>query len=361
MAESGFCTATGIAPVLQVHPTRRCNLACLHCYSASGPEVNEQLPLELLRDSVSDAAALGYRQLAVSGGEPLLYKHLPALLAHARARGMITSVTTNGMLATPGRWNPLAEVLDVAAISIDGRPDEHDVLRGQDGAFARTLARLPVIRDSGVPFGFIFTLTQHNVDSLEYVVQLAAREGARSVQVHPLTLYGRAATELPDDRPDALELWAALAEAARLGQALGVAVQVDVLSRQQILDYRRYLVPAQPVQCITAAAPILIVQADGIVVPFTHDVSPLMWLGSLNRAPLRELVREWLDAGNGDEMAQACEQAWFACRDNEADACAAAYWYDQVAAATRDSLPLLTSHPIFLRAPQGVLQPAAKS
>ena len=53
-----------------------------------------------------------------------------------------------------------------------------------------------MIRASGVPFGLIFTLTQHNAASLDFVVRLAAEHGARSVQVHPLTLHGRAATDM---------------------------------------------------------------------------------------------------------------------------------------------------------------------
>ena len=115
------------------------------------------------------------------------------------------------------------------------------------GAFARTVANLDVIALSGVPFGLIFTLTQHNVDSLEFVVRLAADTAPRSVQVHPLTLYGRAATTLPDSRPDATELLAALCEASRLGADLGVAVHLDALSRDQLFGYRAHLVPRRPV------------------------------------------------------------------------------------------------------------------
>ena len=109
----------------------------------------------------------------------------------------------------PGRWEPLAELVDVLAISIDGTPAEHDEIRRRDGALARTIANLDTVRASGVPFGFVFTLTQYNVDSLEFVVRLAAAEGARSVQVHPLRLSGRAAALMNGARPDEIELVAA--------------------------------------------------------------------------------------------------------------------------------------------------------
>ena len=324
---------TGIAPVLQLHPTRRCNLACAHCYSSSGPAVREELGLDLLTACLEDAAALGYRQLAVSGGEPLLYRPLAQLLARARALGMLTTITSNGMFATPERWRPLAALVDVAAISIDGTEAEHDAIRRQRGAFARTVANFNVIRASGVPFGLIFTLTLHNVDSLEFVVRLAARHGARGVQVHPLTLHGRAAEALAGARPDAVELLAALHEAVRLGRELGLAVQVDTLSLEQLLRYRDHIVPPRPLERCIDAAPVLVVQADASVLPLTHELSPALWLGSLHRAPLAALARDWLAGGRAERLVDACERTWSELTG--ADAPAAVYWYDEVAARTR--------------------------
>jgi Fe-coproporphyrin III synthase len=79
---------TGARGVLQVHPTRRCNLTCVHCYSDSGPGVADEIPLPVLDDLVADAASLGYEVLAVSGGEPFMYPGLPGLLRQAKAVGM---------------------------------------------------------------------------------------------------------------------------------------------------------------------------------------------------------------------------------------------------------------------------------
>jgi pyruvate-formate lyase-activating enzyme len=329
---------TGIAPVLQVHPTRRCNIACAHCYSGSGPTAREELPLELLSACLEDAAALGYRQLAVSGGEPLLFRPLPELLARARALGMLTTVTTNGMLLTERRWEPLAGVVDVLAVSIDGRPEEHDEIRRHDGAFARTVSNLELVRSSGTPFGLIFTLTQHNADSLESVVRLAAREGARSVQVHPLTLHGRAATTMPGARPDGTELVVALCEAALLAAEVGVVVHVDALSAAQVLAYRDRLVPRRPLERLVDAAPVLVIGADRAVVPLTHELAPGLGLGSLADDGLAALGQRWLEDGRGDALARACARAWDGLAQEPP---AAVYWYDEVAAVThgRERVP----------------------
>ena len=296
--------------------------------------------MELLSECLDEAYALGYRQLAVSGGEPIIYRPLPELLARARELGMITTVTSNGMLLSPARWDPVAELVDVLAISIDGRPEEHDRIRGREGAFDRTVANLATVRSSGTPFGLIFTLTQHNVDSLDFVVRLAAREGARSVQVHPLTLHGRAAERMRGSRPDGVELAAALLGAALLGHELGIAVHVDAVTAEQLLVHFDALVPLRPVRQLVGVAPVLVVDPAGRVIPMTHEISRSLWLGSLLDAGLSELTADWISAGGADVLAEACEQTWAELTERRSPH--AVYWYDEVAARTRSRDRVLT-------------------
>jgi len=330
--ESCWCGPTGIAPVLQVHPSRLCNLACAHCYTSSGPREQGELPWEILADCLNDAYKLGYRQLAVSGGEPLLYRSLVNLLSRARALGMITTVTSNGLLLSRDALQPLAPWVHFMAISIDGRPGEHDALRCRKGAFDGTVENLANLRAAGVAFGFIFTLTQHNIDSLEFVVRLAAAQGAKRVQVHPLTLHGRALKTLPGARPDGVELVAALLEASRLGDELGVPVQVDALTVEQLLEYRSHVVPERPITQLIQIAPVLVVEADGVVMPLTHEISRSLKLGSLYEARLQWLAECWLAMDQGERLADACERTWSELSANVDSP--AVYWYDEVAART---------------------------
>lgn len=301
---------TGMLPVIQVHPTRQCNLACAHCYTSSGPNIREHLPLEVLTAFVEDAVAHGYKQLALSGGEPLLYGQLEALLACARALGMRTTITSNGMLASGKRWARIAPLLDFAMISIDGTRNGHDEIRCCAGAYDKALSNLGVIRESGVPFGFIFTLTQHNVDSLESVVRLAAEQGARIVQVHPLGLHGRALATMSASRPDTIELLAAMAEASVLGQELAVAVKVDAVTSAELTRGRCRFVPKLPVSALTDIAPVLILLSDGSVIPLTHELDPLLWLGSLYDHRLSSLATTWLSNGSANVLAAMCARTW---------------------------------------------------
>ena len=96
--------------------------------------------------------------------------------------------------------------------------------------------------------------------------------------------------------------------------------------------------PRRPVSRLIDVAPVLIVDADGIVIPMTHDVSGSLRLGSLHDEGLAALAAEWLDAGAGDELAMACEQAWVDLTSTSPPL--AVYWYDEVAARTWAGVPL---------------------
>lgn len=307
---SRACSPTGLAPVLQVHPLTRCNLACAHCYAGSSPQASQALSPRRLAGCLDDAHALGYRQLAVSGGEPLLWPGLADLLRQARDLGWVTTLTTNGLLIDSTRWAALAPCLDLAAVSIDGTPAAHDALRGRPGAHAATVERLEVLRRQGTAFGFITTLTQHNLDGLESVVRLAVEQGARSVQVHPLGLQGRAVHGMADARPDGHELMAALVEARRLEAEHGLPVQVDVLAFEQLEPWREHLVPRRPVRRLVEVAPVLVVRADGEVLPLTHEIAPRLALGNLQAAPLAALATTWMSSERPAELVRACETVW---------------------------------------------------
>src|ERR1051325_9429522 len=124
--------------IVQVHPTLTCNLRCMHCYSGSGPELRGELPLDLLKDALTDAAALGHEGVAVSGGEPLAYRSLVPLLEHAKAIGLRTLVTTNGTLLDDARAQRLRPLVDVLAISVGGAPAIHNQVRASARAFEQT-------------------------------------------------------------------------------------------------------------------------------------------------------------------------------------------------------------------------------
>ena len=287
--------------VFQIHPTRRCNLRCRHCYSLSGPEERDALELSLLRDALTDAAAEGYTVAGLSGGEPTMYRPLVEALAHAKACGLTTTVTSNGMLLTRRRLDALAGHLDLLAISLDGVPESHNRMRASDVAFERMAARLEDVRRSGIRFGFIFTLTQRNLHELDWVARFALDEGAGLLQIHPLEEVGRARELLAGERPDAIESTFAHLEALRIQELAGerMFVQLDVVDTRLLLAHPERVFAEEGAGEQDGAAPLadlvspLVLEADGTLVPVEHGFPRRFAIGSLHEARLRELASAW--------------------------------------------------------------------
>src|SRR5690349_74288 len=120
---------------IQVHPSRKCNLSCLHCYSNSGPSMKTMLDIDALKRFLEYAHQQGFNNLSVSGGEPFLYYHLKELFSFSRQIGYHNNIVSNGMLLTSGRNQENLEKVNLIAISIDGKKELHDHIRGQKGAY----------------------------------------------------------------------------------------------------------------------------------------------------------------------------------------------------------------------------------
>jgi MoaA/NifB/PqqE/SkfB family radical SAM enzyme len=291
---------TGNSRILQIHPTRRCNLRCLHCYSSSGPDEGDDISVGFFRQALSDASLEGYKVVGFSGGEPLVYKPLRELLEYAHQDGMVTTVTSNGMFLDERRLEMLRGNVDLLAISLDGIPTSHNKNRASEQAFETMAARLEGVRQSGIPFGFIFTLTQHNLHELEWVAEFALEQGAKLLQIHPLEEVGRAKELLQGKRPDEIELAYTFLEFLRIQAMAGerLYVQLDLVAREQLCSNPdRFFADELPREgadyLLSDLVSPLIIEADGTVVPVQHGFSRKYALGNLQQAPLRELAARW--------------------------------------------------------------------
>ena len=321
---------TGDHAIIQLHPTRRCNLRCLHCYSSSGPGVTESTPLLVLQRALEDAAALGYDVVSISGGEPLLYRQLTELLGTAKGLGLRTTVTSNGIALTERRLQELAGLVDVLAVSLDGTPDTHNRMRSSPTAFERLDRRLAGVAASGVPFGIITTLTFHNVQELEFVVGYARAAGASLVQVHPLEAEGAAVDNLGGSLPDDQEMAFALFEAARLSQLHAIPVQVDVVLRSDLeRGPARFFADLPPShEGLADWLSPLVVETDGTVVPVSYGFSRRFTVGNLHDSSLRDLAAAW----DASDFVSLCAET----RDRLLASDRALFsWYDELSAAAR--------------------------
>lgn len=244
--------------------------------------------------AIGDAADLGYRTVSVSGGEPLLYPALREVLELSKRLGLRTTVTTNGTVLDARRLDPLTDVLDLLAISLDGNAVLHDRLRGSRGAFARLERGLERVRERRLGFGFIHTLTRHSWEQIEAIVELAAGVGAQLVQIHPLEMAGRAAEQLADAACDQLTLAQVyiLALALNLRHAGRPMVQYDIVHARALVESpdRFYAGEdaADPAELRAEDLSTLVLEADGTVVPNTFGFGRAYAVANVKRERLRD-------------------------------------------------------------------------
>src|SRR5258707_15444717 len=88
---------------LRISVTDRCNIRCFYCMPETDVQFvqrSEILDFEEIERFVRIAAKLGIRKLRMTGGEPLLRRDLPVLIARLWAiPGIVDlALTTNGLL-----------------------------------------------------------------------------------------------------------------------------------------------------------------------------------------------------------------------------------------------------------------------
>ena len=187
MMRSGFLPDR----IIHLHPTRLCNLACLHCYSESNPQQRTALDPDVLCDALGVLRAEGYGQVSLSGGEPLVYSHLRVVVERAKALGYRVTMISNGLLATE-RMDPILEQLDGIAISFDGLEPTHNALRGRPDAFRRACAALEHLAAKNLPAAAAISISRDRIPELPELAELVVHLGAKAIQVRPVARAGRA-------------------------------------------------------------------------------------------------------------------------------------------------------------------------
>jgi pyrroloquinoline quinone biosynthesis protein E len=242
--------------------TYRCPLRCPYC---SNPlelrRYRDELDTDTWKRVLGEAAALGVVQVHFSGGEPLVRRDLPELVAAARGVGLYTHLSTGGTLADAAALARLRQAgLDAVQVSLlDAAAGPNDLLAGAP-SFDQKCRAVGAARRLGFPVTLNVVLHRHNLDRLGAVIDLAARWAVDRLELAHVQYTGWAfrnrAALLPT--PAQLERAAAVVAGAR-GRLGGRPAIVHVLP-----DYFQAL----PKPCLQGWGRVfLTVAPDGAVLP----------------------------------------------------------------------------------------------
>ena len=178
--------------VLMLEPLFRCNLACAGCGKIDYPE-------KILDQRLSVADALGAIDecgapvVVLAGGEPLLHKELPAIVAGAIARKKFVTVCTNALLLEkridqyrPSRYFNWS-------IHLDGDREMHDKSVCQKGVYDRAVTALKLAKARGFRVNVNCTLFRDaDPERVARFFNEVTALGADGITVSPGYAYERA-------------------------------------------------------------------------------------------------------------------------------------------------------------------------
>jgi len=175
--------------------TRRCNLRCIHCRSASETVVKEHpdFSTEEAFRVLEDIASYAKPVVVLSGGEPLLRTDMFDIAQKGTELGLRMCLATNGTLIDDDRCRRIKESgIKIVSLSLDGSTAEiHDDFRKQKGAFEGTIKAAELFRKHGIEFIINSSFTKRNQKEIPKVYKLAKELGATAWYMFMIVPTGR--------------------------------------------------------------------------------------------------------------------------------------------------------------------------
>lgn len=236
----------------------------------------ELVPADV-RSFLTQMKQYGYEEVAISGGEPMLYSGLQELSYSCQNLPMKLSVITNGMFQKRitefvKNFTPTA-----VSISIDGPSSLHDKLRGKVGAFAISmktidkLVNISIANDLSTKIGVSLAVTKEIIPQLPKLVTEISEYGVNHINLHPVSIVGRAlSSEITSlSEKDLMRLYL-------IQQALNSEIKNTVVSTDVYLPtFHRSI--AQKDDLINP----IVVRENGSVLPFTFWCPDIFNLGNI--------------------------------------------------------------------------------
>ena len=178
--------------VLMLEPLFQCNLACAGCGKIDYPkEVLQQ------RMSVADALAAvdecGAPIVSIAGGEPLIHRELPQIVAGIVARRKFVYLCTNAILLTRhiDEYRPSPYL--TLSLHLDGNRARHDESVCQEGVFDKVIAAIRLARGKGFRVTVNCTLFNGaDPDEVAEFFDTAMQQGIEVITVSPGYSYSHA-------------------------------------------------------------------------------------------------------------------------------------------------------------------------
>jgi pyrroloquinoline quinone biosynthesis protein E len=181
---------------LVIKPTFNCFCNCQFCserqkfYQKQKTKHPDDLQIDTILKTIDIANDMGVNNLQISGGDPLLYKHLDKIIEHAHKYNWFVFINSTGYKLTLNRAIKLVKIgLSAFNTSIDSNLSSiHDSLRRKKNALMYSLKAIDnfniakqKLNKSNFFINIQTIINKYNFKSLEKIFELALKKDVSSI------------------------------------------------------------------------------------------------------------------------------------------------------------------------------------
>jgi hopanoid biosynthesis associated radical SAM protein HpnH len=178
--------------VLMLEPLFQCNLACAGCGKIDHPKETLQRRMSV-EDALAAVDECGAPMVSIPGGEPLIHKDMPQIVAGIVARRKFVYLCTNAILLPKHIDDYRPSPYLTFSIHLDGSRERHDESVCQEGVFDKAVAAIRLARSKGFRVTINCTLFQgEDPDQVAAFFDEAMALGIEGIMVSPGYSYHHA-------------------------------------------------------------------------------------------------------------------------------------------------------------------------
>jgi MoaA/NifB/PqqE/SkfB family radical SAM enzyme len=159
--------------IIQFQYNYTCNFRCQHCSVKrfQGKKDGQQFTMPDVRELARQADEMGLARITITGGEPLVFKDLDALVEALDPQKFYINCDSNGWLLDEKKARHIKSIgIDRIQLSIDSLDaKEHDSFRGAKGSYERCMRAIEASLDAGLGIFIQTVVTKQRLHSNEFI------------------------------------------------------------------------------------------------------------------------------------------------------------------------------------------------
>ncbi len=270
--------------------TSRCNLRCVHCFSADDKKDKNDMAFMDLTSLFDQLERNVVFEVRLNGGEPLSHPRIKEILKDLGKRRFRKVMITNGTLLTVNIVKLLKSSGVIPTVSLDDSiAEEHDRFRGIMGSHEATLKGLKLLKENQVQYGINACIHRGNRRRFHKIIELAKNYGAYRISFLDLKNTGRMKKNpewFPSNK-DYQRMLPALNLAKKMFEEIDVSYDVFLHChplQESVHEYGKGFVSC------SAGKSRMSIDTDGFVYPCNMVISDPKWyMGDVFQEKIQEI------------------------------------------------------------------------